>query len=57
MKKYLLVVLLTSVFSGYVQRIPWKKAEPEAQGMNSLTLSNGIRELQQAIMLISKRRI
>ena len=48
MKKYLLLVLLNSVFNCYGQKIPWKIAEPETQGMNSLTLSNGIRELQQA---------
>jgi CubicO group peptidase (beta-lactamase class C family) len=48
MKKYLLLVLLNSVFNCYGQKIPWKIAEPEAQGMNSLTLSNGIRALQQA---------
>lgn len=48
MKKYLLLVLLNIVFNCYGQKIPWKIAEPEAQGMNSLTLSNGIRELQQA---------
>ena len=48
MKKYLLLVLLNIVFNCYGQKIPWKRAEPEAQGMNSLTLANGIRELQQA---------
>ncbi|GAA0527871.1 serine hydrolase domain-containing protein [Chitinophaga japonensis] len=48
MKKYLLLVLLNSVFNSYGQKIPWKISSPEAQGMNSLTLSDGIRELQQA---------
>ena len=48
MKKYMLLVLLNSVFNCYSQKVPWKTAEPEAQGMNSLTLSNGIKELQQA---------
>jgi CubicO group peptidase (beta-lactamase class C family) len=48
MKKYLLLVILYSVSNGYSQKLPWKIAQPEAQGMNSLTLSNGIKELQQA---------
>ncbi len=48
MKKYLLLVLLNCVFNCYGQKIPWKIAKPEAQGMSSLTLLNGIRELQQA---------
>lgn len=48
MKKYLLLILLNSVVNCYSQKIPWKIAEPEAQGMNSLTLSNGIKALQQA---------
>ncbi len=48
MKKYLLLVLLASVFNCYGQKFPWKTSTSEAQGLNSLTLSNGIRELQQA---------
>jgi CubicO group peptidase (beta-lactamase class C family) len=47
MKKYLLLVLLDCVFNCYGQKIPWKIAAPETQGMNSQTLSNGIRQLQQ----------
>lgn len=48
MKKNLLLILFIGVADCYSQRIPWKIAEPEAQGMNSLTLSNGIRELRQS---------
>ena len=48
MKKNLLLILLICVVNCYGQKIPWKEAEPETQGMNSLTLSNGIRELQKA---------
>jgi CubicO group peptidase (beta-lactamase class C family) len=47
MKKYLLLILLFSVFNCYSQEIPWKITAPETQGMNSLTLANGIKALQQ----------
>ena len=48
MKKYLLLILLISVINCYSQEIPWKITTPEAQGMNSQTLANGIKALQQA---------
>lgn len=48
MKKYLLLLLVNCVINCYGQNIPWKITSPEAQGMNSLTLSNGIKSLQQA---------
>lgn len=47
MKKYLLSFFLMSVSCSYCQT-PWSVSAPEAQGMNSMILSNGIRELQQA---------
>lgn len=47
MKRYLLSIIFFYVFTGYGQKIPWKRSSPEAQGMSSLTLLNGIRELQQ----------
>jgi hypothetical protein len=48
MKNYLLLILFISVINCYGQKLPWKITTPEAQGMNSLTLSNGIKALQQA---------
>lgn len=48
MKNFLLLLLLISVVNCYGQKLPWKIAAPEAQGMNSLTLSNGIEALQRA---------
>ncbi|MCS3795174.1 serine hydrolase domain-containing protein [Niastella sp. OAS944] len=48
MKNFLLLLLLNSVVNCYCQKNPWKIAPPEAQGMSSLTLANGIKALQQA---------
>ncbi|HEY8898043.1 MAG TPA: serine hydrolase [Niastella sp.] len=48
MKNYLLLILFIGVINCYGQKLPWKVSTPEAQGMSSLTLSNGIKELQRA---------
>lgn len=47
MSRTLFLILLTCVINGYGQKLPWKTAEPETQGISSLTLANGIKELQR----------
>lgn len=47
MKTCTLFALLFSVYSCCGQQLPWKTSAPEAQGMNSMTLIDGLNELQQ----------